>query len=1439
MLLRKLQEATLFINNGSGVIFQPKDQASSYILTAKHVITGSDDPMVTTPQASSFSRLKKSSDGWKEMTVKLDEIIDGVNYFPHPKKDICILKIDRLSDITPLVRFDDIDADREGFCLGGYPSVRRLKKENKSKWFRYDERITIKQETSNGLREAHIPDLPSRNELVGFSGGGMVRMEENHLLLIGIQNKVVDSYKEERLGRVEFTPLQSFDEIVTLYDGKLEKLESTTPSSDITSTLDLDPELRVLYLGDIENIDHYISRTYKDSSKTFIFDFFDDLPKKLEIGDLIASEKKVIILGNPGLGKSSELKKLAIDLWQSGERIPVYKNLKNFTQLSTIEDYLGIDFKGIDNIILILDGIDEIPNVQDFLSKFANFIQKQTLANKNISYLLSCRTNIYASAVYPIPDFKVFYLQDLSPDDSRTMLLHACGDIVDTLEFNSELRVFINNPFQIQILSEYINEHNVLPSNTAEVWEQYILRRLKSDRVDKLAKFTINVPLIKSHSKRVALVNEMMKSNLISEDNLLRVLKRNESDYDQFVKSPLMEKSYDSDNWFFEHRNIQEYFAASALMENDFETIKEFICIAGSDRTHPSLFNTITFLLNLMDKESEEFASLVNLINTSDPIQLFKADSNRMEDIRCVVFKDFFTKECIEKTLWITTKGMSVKEIAYFANNTESYRFLLTVINDASMHFRARISALEILGYFSEDVIEPGALQVYFREMLMQDHWDLNIKTHILFCIYRTKLCRIDPGFLIWLIDNFNEESEKGFRRAMLDIIQGMESVDPYFNYIKDEFLFDQNIIERKTRTRINLGYSSVIGTIILKLESVENVTEIVSYFFSETYNVRLDGELERSLLKRLIYFMEEDENFIVNLLNKIGKIKAFYRQSEFLTRLLERCPDKLPVAMYFISEQEFHVVRQILAKIADRQVCDLVRDIYHTDRIDSREINYFRNNLNNLRTDSSLAEYFNGIMETIGFKFDQPVFTSEDAKRYEAIRQKRVQANFDMLFDIGGLKQTILEIFKEQGSPISWERMVDIEHSWYETNSMSYNIDVQYDLLTKFIRDYGTLSEEDFITRFSQDEVLRLERIKSKLSNNIQEFNITEEQSNSIRSWCFNVCGSFDFTTLIVVANQDFLEINTDFRKMKLVLFFQKEFGLALPMEFLLNCIEFVANDPFQGEVANLDSLAVLINDKAMFEQRVVDNIIGNSMFSLAMSRHVSYALDHKLNRAYTAIRGYLSGRRDIYPGDQMLEDYISLTNDKDLLMAFCTDICSFKCWAAIDLLMEKGMLSFCIRIAKEYLKTKNDQYLSNAMVVLFKANDPIAIQTYLNYLNEGITISVEANAFANYDVAVDAGIIRDIFAIIYTVDYDRFSFNGGNTLLNIYLANISKRDFEGVKEILTEIQTLVVANTDDNGIFYINTLMDMCEMSYINSLSKPYTFRDALKATDTLLKN
>jgi len=214
-----IREYVVIVNGGSGCIFQPMDSAYSYVLTAKHNITDANN------QISELIRFKfESSNTWTEIQIPFAKLIENENYFPHSDKDIAIIKIDKVSDLENIIRIDDIENERTGYVLVGYPETRRnANPDIKENWYRYDENVVILNLKANQLREGQVSNNAGYEEIVGHSGGGILKISGDYILLAGIQNKMVDA-KNEQLGRIEFSPIRLFDEIINTYPQQLSAL---------------------------------------------------------------------------------------------------------------------------------------------------------------------------------------------------------------------------------------------------------------------------------------------------------------------------------------------------------------------------------------------------------------------------------------------------------------------------------------------------------------------------------------------------------------------------------------------------------------------------------------------------------------------------------------------------------------------------------------------------------------------------------------------------------------------------------------------------------------------------------------------------------------------------------------------------------------------------------------------------------------------------------------------------------------------------------------------------------------------------------------------------------------------------------------------------------------------------------------------------------------
>ena len=146
-------------------------------------------------------------------------------------------------------------------------------------------------------------------------------------------------------------------------------------------------------------------------------------PQKMEASDTVSLRsvlfyKKVIILGEPGIGKSTLLKKLFIDICKGKrfpELLPIYIPLSNvdIKNTSFINDYIIQKYKMLHGVLdnsikngqtfFLLDGLDEIDyKEQQLVSNAIDLI-----VAKGNKVFLTCRMTVFPRGLLS-SDFKIF-----------------------------------------------------------------------------------------------------------------------------------------------------------------------------------------------------------------------------------------------------------------------------------------------------------------------------------------------------------------------------------------------------------------------------------------------------------------------------------------------------------------------------------------------------------------------------------------------------------------------------------------------------------------------------------------------------------------------------------------------------------------------------------------------------------------------------------------------------------------------------------------------------------------------------------------------------------------------------------------------------------------------------------------------------------------------
>ncbi len=321
----------------------------------------------------------------------------------------------------------------------------------------------------------------------------------------------------------------------------------------------------------------------------------------------------ILILGDPGAGKSIALRRLAKELLReihNTGRVPVYVNLKEWTTNRswtadappTIQEFRGFILQTLkaqnlfadqflstyfDSMVdrgrffFLLDSFDEIPGVLD-VSEASTVIQQLSALITEFFVGQEGGRGIVASRVYRRPKFNrvdsaTFEIRPFSDMRIHEALLKSSklqqSTIEELFRSRTELIPVARNPFSAALIRMYAETHGGdLPVSQLEMYESYIRHRLEGSR-EQTEQLHLSIDEVIAGARDIAwcmfetadigleaavtrLAEILPKIKVVSITSILRY-------------AGLARLSGGTDARFsFVHRRINEYFVAKRLLDS-------------------------------------------------------------------------------------------------------------------------------------------------------------------------------------------------------------------------------------------------------------------------------------------------------------------------------------------------------------------------------------------------------------------------------------------------------------------------------------------------------------------------------------------------------------------------------------------------------------------------------------------------------------------------------------------------------------------------------------------------------------------------------------------------------------------------------------------------------------------------------------------------------
>ncbi len=384
--------------------------------------------------------------------------------------------------------------------------------------------------------------------------------------------------------------------------------------------------INVKCLGNLvrDYYDENLENKYRES-KQRRFNFRDDGKKD---GLLLANQEQyLMVLGDPGIGKSTFLRKVGLEALKGNKDsyqhplTPVLLELKNFKENEiNIQALIEEEFKicGFPNVeknisnklekgelLILLDGLDEVPtaNVYNVIEKIQDFVDRY---HKN-RFILSCRTaartHLQRFTDIEIVEFDDQQIQSFiehwfsSELDRKNETAKNCWELLQKEEYKSA-KELAHTPLLLTFLCLVYDENQSFPTNRSRLYQDALRILLEKWSAEKRLPNRGLVYENLSIEQEEILLSEIAYQNFVADKLFLEkreVVKQIKDHLKQNLNAPqhldgekvlktieieqgiLVERARDV--YSFSHLTLQEYLTAQYIYDNDLieEAVKNYV----------------------------------------------------------------------------------------------------------------------------------------------------------------------------------------------------------------------------------------------------------------------------------------------------------------------------------------------------------------------------------------------------------------------------------------------------------------------------------------------------------------------------------------------------------------------------------------------------------------------------------------------------------------------------------------------------------------------------------------------------------------------------------------------------------------------------------------------------------------------------------------------
>ena len=1221
------------------------------------------------------------------------------------------------------------------------------------------------------------------------------------------------------------------------------QVEDAGPIQDVLEANFGDGVLQPVDLAshDYPEVQPYLQRRVcetKDAGPFSLFLLSDE--QMHDLADLVTRERRTILLCDAGVGKSTELKRIAAHYSKPESQFHVKLLSLNKYVDQSISEMLCTHWTHVpkDQLLVILDGFDEIEsrNRHTAIRRIESFAEE----HPEVRLLISSRTNFYnresAETSGTLQSFSSYTLLDLSDGVINEYLTEVLGNRKG--EFteqvaDSQLYDLLRSPFYLTRLAELFRENGFLPKTKAQIFEQLIHKSFNFD----VEKFRTTSELVEKREEiietleRLALAMETLGRNYISSDEYRRIVPETSSRTLMRYCSLWQKQRADESTWQFDHNNFQEYLAARRLARQPLHVIKDFISFEPDyPKIIPSWTNTLSFLLSILDSDGATFTGLIEWVQQIEPDIILQCEPDKIPtSVRESYLKQIF-EDYNRKGIVIDYEKFSFRQLARFGQSDDVVRYLMDQA-DAADGTATLVNALSLLRYVKIPYDQAKRASRLFERYATD-------ATQNGYVCYLAFLALTDHGFnsqefIDRVVAAVRSSSDDHVRHGLYYMILNSKYLDDNID------VFLEGI--EQTGGVDPTGGSVTLGEGLDQAQSPGAVKLILAHMKSRPGLWSRRTFLEDHVpivFKKAAAAHSIDPAIFPAVMDVLYALSLSYHRKEAqeVTQFFELTETRFTAFKQVLLDRENCQRNQrdwfdLLALLADDQGLAVFAYLYSKNAVSKRDVWAFQNSLGYIRGEPIFGS-FNSLIN----KLSNNQFVISPGRDHNAEAREMWTLNFKLLFDKQAFKDAIVLIFHaEQENELTTGRLDEMFGAGYEHGHKYSTMALQS--LHEIAKTSKAPVTKDVALKCIDDhwESFSIAKICQYMEND-PEIVLTSEQRDLVTTWCDANLRQVDFRTAIV-TNPDGSWSSSSIGNM--LWSFQRRLDLQYPDNVMLDMLSYeVFGESNSKGIEYFEERL----DPAAMAGRILENLEAGIDNFYILKNHLDYCRRHNLADVIPfALRELVSPRSDSSGRHAALETIAAFPNavtNLEKVLPQVTD--SFK-WAIIDQLSGRQSAVCIAQLRAIMAHGSEGKRLRSAICLIEEEQNLEALHYYVEHVERtkqhpgGFT---EKSPLRTLQSLAAFPLVLRLLRLSLdpaTIVADQFSFLYNAVLDSINrIALASHENFEGIKEGL---KAFIAENTTQ--IPNVNSLyshLDRLERSYYTNLAQKVTVDDVLAKLNAL---